>query len=111
MQKWLGFVLLACLSAEADKITMQTLACKQLKDMHALPKESMTDYTALNRYVQTHDCIVVSESDDVQVVRENGTSLKGLFYRIVVARTGERYYVQKSAVQLEQPGKKNTFSF
>lgn len=104
-------VLLCALPLFADKIAVETLACKTSEALQQLPYDVKTDYTKLSRYAGTHDCIVLSESDKVVVVDTGATGSESVFLHILVERNGGTYYVPRRAVLIEQPGHRNRFSF
>lgn len=104
-------ILLLALPLYADKIVVQTLACKEQSMLMQLPEEAKTDYAKLSRYAGIHDCVVLSESDRIQVIDADPLESKSVFLHIVIERNGGEYFVPRYAVLIEQPGQKNRFSF
>lgn len=104
-------MLLAAGFAAADKIAVQTIACKDEKSLTEMPKEVLKDELKLIQYATKHQCVILSENDRIQVAGTDSAASKKAFIPILLERTGEHYFVPRSAVIIEQPGQKNRFTF
>ncbi len=111
MRYRLMLLMLAAIPLSADKVAVQTLACQTKTMLLKLPEEIKTDYVKLSRYAARHDCVILSESDRIQVTDTDPLGSESLFLRIVIERNGGEYFVPRRAVLIERPGQKNRFRF
>lgn len=111
MRFFIAVFLLMTVSVFADKITVQTIACKSEKVFSELPTEVLKDEIQMINFAAKHQCVVLSESDRIQVVQKDPDSSELPYLRIVLQRTGEHYFVPRRSVTIEQPGQQNRFTF
>ncbi len=95
----------------ADRISVTTMACPSPEVFSRITDEIRSDYVKMNRFAQKNGCLVFDRNDRVQVVERVGGEELSPLVLIVDSRTGERYYVQRSAVIVEQPGRLNRLKF
>jgi hypothetical protein len=96
---------------QADRLMVQTLACKTTSAFEKLDDKIFSDTLALQRFANEHGCVILSPSDNIEVLAEEGIDGQSRFVTIIVKGTGEQYKVFRRTVQIEQPGRKNRFSF
>lgn len=95
----------------ADRLTVQTMGCKSISSFQELSDEVKSDILELQKYANEHGCIILSPSDAVEVTTSDPDASATLFLQVLLKRTGESYFVPRSAVMLERPGEKNRLTF
>lgn len=94
----------------ADKLMVQTLACKAESAFEKLDEKTLSDTLALQQFADRHGCVILSPSDKIQAVAEEGGG-ESRFVTVIVKNSLEQYKVLRRTIQIEQPGQKNRFSF
>lgn len=106
-----SIAVLCLLSAEADQIRMKSLACPEVEVYDKIPPEALKDDLQLSLFAVANDCRVLSPGDAVKAIGHDPRNEKSLFVQIIVKKSGERLYMRRSKLLVEQPGKKNQVRF
>ena len=95
----------------ADLIKTKTLACPTIEILQKSMDIDMQDPLELEMYSIAHSCIVVSHKDKIQAIGYDPRNSKEIFQKILYKKTSTQLYMLRSAIQVEQGGKKNTLRF
>jgi len=94
-----------------DLVKRKTLACPTVILVQKAMQEDMQDPLRLEMYSIAHGCVVLSREDKIQAVGYNPRNSKEIFQKIIYKKTATELFVLRSAIQIEQGGKKNTLRF
>ena len=97
--------------SNADLIKTKTLACPSIVLLQKAVQEDMSDPLKLQMYSIAHACVVLSREDKVQALGYDPRNSKEMYQKIFYTKTSTELYILKSAIQIEQGGKKNTLRF
>jgi len=92
----------------ADKVIKETLACPTLDALKKVPLKNGLD---LNMYAIANNCIVLNRYSDVKAIGYDNYKSKDIYQKIIFNKTGAELYMKKSALQIEEGGKKNILRF
>lgn len=111
MIKYFLLTLLIISSLNADKVKVETLACKTLDALKKAPVDEDDNDLNLNMYAIAHDCVMLSRDAQVQAMGYDPRNSQAIHIQIVDKRTGYTFFVLKSKIQIEQGGKKDRYRF
>jgi len=104
------FFLIASLNA--DQINKKTLACPTMDSLKKAPVESgMSDPMDLSLFVIANGCEILSKRDGVEAIGYDPSSSTEVYVKILYKKMGTYLYIQRSAITIEQGGKKSTYRF
>jgi len=95
----------------ADMIKNVTLGCPSVMLLQKAPAVNSDNYVKLNEYAIANNCVIISRGDVVQAIGYDPLNSIDIFQKILYKRTGEELYILRSAVQIEQEGKKSSLRF
>jgi len=96
---------------QADMITHKTLACPTLDTLTKAPVETDSSPLSLQMYSIANSCVVLSRGDKVEAVGYDPRNSKEIYQEIIYKRTGRQLFMLRSAIIVEQGGKKNSYRF
>lgn len=107
------FILLLSLfiSLNADLILKKTLACPSIDSLQKAVHVDMSDPLALEMYSIAHGCRILAKEDKVQALGYDPRNTQVIYQKILYKRTNVELYILRSALQVEQGGKKNSYRF
>ena len=105
----LSLVLLTALNA--DKILQTTLACPSVVTLQKSVTVDMQDVLELEMYAIAHDCVVIGRYSKVEAIGYDPLNSKEIYQKIMYKKTATELYINRSLIQVEQAGKKNTIRF
>ena len=95
----------------ADLIKTKTLACPSIMILKKSMDVDMQDPLELEMYSIANSCLVLSREDKVQAIGYDSRNSKEIFQKILYKKTSTELYILRSAIEVEQGGKKNTLRF
>ncbi len=110
MKYILLFLLLASISG-ADIIKKKTLACPSVIQLQKAPVENADNFMKLSMYAIANDCVIINRRDKVDAVGYDPLNSKEIYQKIIYLKTGVYLYILRSAIQVEQDGKKSSYRF
>lgn len=106
------FILLALLSTvNADKIIKKTLACPSIDKLKKAPTDSASNSLDLSMYVVANDCVILLKNSEVQAIGYDPRNSTEIFQKILDKKSGNILYTPRSAIFVEQGGKKAVLRF
>ena len=106
------FSLLIILSfINADVITHKTLACPTIDALTKAPVETNSNPLELQMYTIAKSCVVLSREDKVEAIGYDPRNSKEIYQEVIYKRTGTQLFMLRSAILVEQGGKKNSYRF
>ncbi len=111
MKYILAILLMLNLSLSADYVKKTTAVCDAEETIYELDqkseaKEVVKDGLEMEMWLMSHNCKVIDKNTEISVLDYTG-KVQGVL-KIKLVKTGEIVYVPGKAVQIEQPGDKNT---
>ncbi len=104
------FLLIASLSA--DQINKKTLACPTVDTLKKAPVENTASNPMdLSLFMIANGCEMLSARDGVEAIGYDPRNSKKLYVKIIYKKTGAYLFVPRSAITIEQGGKKNNYRF
>lgn len=103
-------VILFFLPLAADRLMVQTMGCPEVQTFAKLDDSIKADGLKMQNFANANGCVFLSPSDGVWVISQPA-SPSAPYLQIELKRSGAHYFVPSRAVQIEQPGTKNRFSF
>ena len=94
-----------------DVIKTKTLACPTIVLLEKSMQEDMQEPLKLEMYSIAHNCVILSRDDKVQAIGYDPSSSKEIFQKIFYKKTSAELFIFRSAIEIEQGGKKNTLRF
>jgi|OM-RGC.v1.029475377 hypothetical protein len=104
-------ILLFLSVANADIMKKKTLACPSVIQLQKAPVESAENSMNLSMYAIANDCVIIDKRDNVEAVGYDPTNSQEIYQKIIYKKTGVYLYVIRSAIQVEQDGKKSSLRF
>jgi len=104
-------LLLSALSLSADMIVVKSLACPTISTLEKSLLEDLSDTIAFEQYAIVNDCVVVTRGDSVEALGYDPRNSKERYIKILYKKTSKELYMLRSALQVEQGGKKNAIRF
>lgn len=95
----------------ADMITHKTLACPTVDALQKAPVETTSNSLELEMYTIANSCVILSREDKIEAIGYDPRNSKEIYQQIVYKRTGTQLYMLRSAILVEQGGKKNSYRF
>lgn len=92
-------------------IKTKTLACPTIVILQKSKLVDIQDPLKLDMYSIANGCVVLSRGDKVQALGYNPRNTKEIYQKILYKKTTTELYILRSAIQVEQGGKKNTLRF
>jgi len=94
-----------------DMIKNKTLGCPSIdtlkKSLLLDPKDPM----ALELYSMSNSCVILTRNDSVEALGFDPRNSKDEFQEIIYKKTNTQLFILRSAITVEQGGKKNTYRF
>ena len=109
--RYLLIVSLFFISAYADKILQKTLACPSVVLLQKVKHEDMKDPLNLEMYAIANNCVIVDKTTEVEAIGYDPRNSKEIYQQIVRKKTGRELYILRSAIMVEQSGKKDSIRF
>ena len=109
--KFFLIVSLLFISLNADKIVRRTLGCPTILLLQKAPTAAADDVLGLNMYAIANNCIVINRRDPVAAQGYDPRNSKEIFQQILYHKTGVYLYIKRSAIYVEQDGKKGVVRF
>ncbi len=109
--KYIVILFILLTSASADKMKIQTLGCPTLDKLKKAPLDKGEGTLELTMYAIANECIVISKHDKVKALGFDPQNSQEIFQKISYQKTGVTLYIKKSAVMVEQGGKKSFIRF
>ena len=104
------FILLTSLSA--DQIIKKTIGCPTIDSLKKAPVENaMSDPMDLSLFVIANGCEILSRRDSVEAIGYDPLNSQETYIKILYKKTGAYLYMPRSALSVEQDGKKGTYRF
>ena len=95
----------------ADYVKGETLACPSISTLKNAEYETEGDFVKVNLYAIKNNCYILNRSDSIQAIGFDVASEQNLIIKIKYNKTSQILYIQRKAVQIEQPGNKNIIRF
>jgi len=95
----------------ADMIMHKTLACPTIDSLQKAPVSTDSNPLALQMYSIANNCAILSREDKVVAVGYDSHNSKVIYQKIIYKRTGTQLFMLRSAIAVEQGGKKNSYRF
>ncbi len=89
----------------------KTLACPSILQLQKAPMEKDEDSMNLSMYAIANDCFILDKRDKVEAIGYDPTNSKEIYQKILYKKTGVYLYILRSAIQVEQDGKKGSLRF
>ncbi len=109
--KYLFSFIILVLPIAADVITVKTLACPSIVTLQKSMQEDLKDPLKLEMYSIANSCVVLSKGDKVEALGYDPRNAKGIYQRVLYKKTNTELYMRRSAILVEQSGKKNSIRF
>ena len=104
------FFLIASLSA--DQINKKTLACPNMDALKKAPVESAaSDPMDLSLFAIANGCEILTRRAGVETIGYDPRNSTELYVKILYKKMGTHLYVKRSAITIEQGGKKSSYRF
>ncbi|NOR57932.1 MAG: hypothetical protein GQ474_05350 [Sulfurimonas sp.] len=97
--------------AQADIMKKKTLACPTIFQLKKAPSDTTDDSMSLSMYAIANDCVIIDKRDNIEAIGYDPTNSKEIYQKILYKKTGVYLYVLRSAIQVEQDGKKGSMRF
>ncbi|MFT5660926.1 MAG: hypothetical protein ACI9TV_001570 [Sulfurimonas sp.] len=94
----------------ADYISKKSLACTSMQAIKQAPRSEGESGLDITLYAIAHDCVIISKKDKITVV-DYELGSKALFQSIIYKKTGQKLYIMRNNLVIEQAGKNNIFKF
>ena len=111
LMRLLIFIGLLSLSLNADMLKKKTLACPSVLLLQKAMKVDLTDPLELEMYSIANGCAILSRSDKVEALGYDPRNAKDIYQKIYYKKTNSQLYLLRSAITVEQGGKKNRVRF
>jgi len=114
--KWINlkiflFIFILITTSYGDLVKKKTLACPTVMLIQKAMQEDMQDPLKLEMYSIAHNCIVLEKKDKIKAVGYDPRNSKEIFQKIIYQKTATELFILRSAIEIEQGGKKNTLRF
>jgi len=109
--RYLLLISLLFVFVNADKILQKTVACPSIVLLQKIKQEDTKDALSLEMYSIANDCVILDKSSEVEAIGYDPRNSKELYQQIVRKKTGRELYILRSAIFVEQGGKKDTIRF
>jgi len=96
---------------QADMITHKTLACPSIDTLTKAPVSTSSNPLELEMYTISKSCVILSRGDKVEAIGYDPRNSKEIYQEIIYKRTGTQLFMLRSAIVVEQGGKKNSYRF
>ena len=104
-------ILLLLNVANADIMKKKTLACPSVIQLQKAPVDTADNFMNLSMYAIANDCVIIGKRDNVEAIGYDPTNSQEIYQKIIYKKTGVYLYVLRSAIQVEQDGKKSSYRF
>lgn len=108
--KYILSLLLLFSFSSADYMIKKSLACPSVELIKNAPHSSGESGMDITFYSIANSCLIVSKKDQVKAIDYDANS-KVKFQAIIYEKTGEKLYVVKKNMMIEQAGSDNIFKF
>lgn len=98
-------------SVYADQIKSATLGCPTIEALKNAPVSTPETPMALSMYAIGSGCEIISKRDKVEAIGYDPLNETGRFQKIIYKKTGATLFILRSAISIEQDGKKNGIRF
>ena len=106
------FVLLAFLSIlNADRINKKTLACPSIDSLKKAPLHKEADALDLSMYIIANDCLMLFKTSKVEAIGYDSRNSSEIYQKILDKKSAKTLYILRSAIFVEQGGKKAHLTF
>jgi hypothetical protein len=95
----------------ADLVKTKTLACPSISILQKAADVDMQDSLKLEMYAIAHGCVIVGREDKIEALGYDPRNSKEIFQKIYYEKSNSELYLRRSAIIVEQGGKKNGFRF
>jgi hypothetical protein len=95
----------------ADKVKTKTLACPSVLTLQKAAEIDLQDSLTLEMYSIAHGCVILTREDSIQALGYDPRNAKDIYQKILYKKNGSELYLRRSAIEIEQGGKKNNFRF
>ena len=109
--KYILTILLLVTIAQADIMKKKTLACPSVFQLQKAPVDTAENSMSLSMYAIANDCVLIDKRDNVEAIGYDPRNSKEIYQKIFYQKTGVYLYVLRSAIQVEQDGKKGSMRF
>jgi len=109
--KYILVLMLILSSLYSDKVKIKTMACPSVMLLQKAPVDTGDNYLDISMYAIANNCVVLSKDDHIRAVGYNANNSKEIFQKILYEKTGVYLYVKRSAIIIEEEGKKSTWRF
>jgi len=89
----------------------RTLACPSIEQLKKAPVENDENSMNLSMYAIANDCHIIDKRDKIEAIGYDPTNSKEIYQQILYKKTNTRLYILRSAIQVEQDGKKGSLRF
>jgi len=97
--------------SHGDYIKKKTLACPSIMLIKKAMHMNLQEPLELDMYSIANDCVILSNEDKIQAIGYDPRSSKEIFQKILFKKTEKVFYIIRSAIEIEQSGKKNILRF
>ena len=111
MKYILTLLLLLSISLNADMMLKKSLGCPTIVALEKAPVSKQEDVFALSMYSIANDCIAITKRDKVEAIGYDPRNSQDIYQKIIYKKTGAYLYILRSAIQVEQGGKKGILRF
>jgi len=108
--KYILSVLVLFSFAHGDYMVKKSLACPSIDLIKNAPRTQGDSGLDITFYSISNNCLIVSKKDKVKAIDFVAGS-KVMFQAIIYESTGQKLYVLKNNMMIEQSGTKNIFKF
>lgn len=109
--KYILILLFLTHSIYGDQIKTKTLGCPTIEALKNAPVDVQESPMALSMYAISSGCEIISRRDKVEAIGYDPRNEKEIFQKIIYNRTNTTLYILRSAITVEQGGKKNGIRF
>jgi len=95
----------------ADKVKNKTLACPSIVVLQKSMNIDMKDALALDMYTIKNNCVILSKQSEIEAVGYDPRNSTDRYQKIIRKKTGRELFILRSAILVEQGGKKNSMRF
>jgi len=92
-------------------IKNKTLGCPSIEILKKSLEIDPKDPIALEVYAMSNSCVILTRDDSVEALGFDPQNSKDMFQEILYKKTNTQLFMLRSAISVEQGGKKNTYRF
>lgn len=95
----------------ADYLSKDTLACPNVMLLKKAPLNQGESGLDLTFYAISNACMILSKKDKVEAIGYDPSNSKEIFQEIVHKATGNKLFIKRESLVVEQGGKNNIYRF